>query len=134
MTNFHLQIVTPDGLQYDGEATCVRVRAIDGDIGILANHIDLVTALGMGPAQITTQDSTRKAACIGGLLTVSNGAVKIVATTFEWAENIDVERADRAYQRAKTVLDDPNTSERDLKIAEAKLKRALVRKAAAGGK
>ena len=134
MTNFHLQIVTPDGLQYDGEATCVRVRAIDGDIGILANHIDLVTALGMGPAQITTQDSIRKAACIGGLLTVSNGAVKIVATTFEWAENIDVERADRAYQRAKTVLDDPNTSERDLKIAEAKLKRALVRKAAAGGK
>lgn len=133
MNAFHLQIVTPDGLVYDGEAVQLSVRAISGDLGILANHIDMVTALGMGPASVRLDESSapRKAACIGGLLTVSNGSVKLVATTFEWAEDIDKQRAENAYQRAKSVLEDKNTSERDLKLAEAKLKRALVRKGVA---
>ncbi len=133
MNAFHLQIVTPDGLVYDGEAVQLSVRAISGDLGILANHIDMVTALGMGPASVRLDEGSapRKAACIGGLLTVSNGSVKLVATTFEWAEDIDKQRAENAYQRAKSVLEDKNTSERDLKLAEAKLKRALVRKGVA---
>ncbi len=133
MNAFHLQIVTPDGLVYDGEAVQLSVRAISGDLGILANHIDMVTALGMGPASVRLDESSapRKAACIGGLLTVSNGSVKLVATTFEWAEDIDKQRAENAYQRAKSVLEDKNTSERDLRLAEAKLKRALVRKGVA---
>lgn len=134
MTKFHLQIVTPDGLLFDGEATRVNVRTVDGEIGILANHIDLVTVLGMGQAQVAMEDQVRKAACIGGMLTVTKGEVKIVATTFEWAEDIDLSRADRAYQKAKAILDAPDTSDRDLKIAEAKLKRALVRKAVASNK
>lgn len=134
MTKFHLQIVTPDGLIFDGEATRVSVRAVDGEIGILANHIDLVTALGMGRAVVANEDEVRTAACIGGMLTVTQGSVKIVATTFEWSEDIDVDRADRAYNKAKTVLEDPETSERDLKIAEAKMKRAIVRKASASEK
>lgn len=133
MNAFHLQIVTPDGLVYDGEAVQLSVRAISGDLGILANHIDMVTALGMGPASVRLDESSapRKAACIGGLLTVNSGSVKLVATTFEWAEDIDKQRAENAYQRAKSVLEDKNTSERDLKLAEAKLKRALVRKGVA---
>lgn len=133
MNAFHLQIVTPDGLVYDGEAVQLSVRAISGDLGILANHIDMVTALGMGPASVRLDESSapRKAACIGGLLTVSNGSIKLVATTFEWAEDIDKQRAENAYQRAKSVLEDKNTSERDMKLAEAKLKRALVRKGVA---
>ena len=95
MNAFHLQIVTPDGLVYDGEAVQLSVRAISGDLGILANHIDMVTALGMGPASVRLDEGSapRKAACIGGLLTVSNGSVKLVATTFEWAEDIDKQRA-----------------------------------------
>lgn len=134
MNSFHLQIVTPDGLAYDGDAQRLIVRTIDGEIGILANHIDMVTALGMGPAKILIDGTVRKAACIGGLLTVTRGDVKLVATTFEWAEDIDRERAENAYQRAKAVLDSKNTSERDLKLAEAKLKRALVRKGVAEAK
>lgn len=133
MNAFHLQIVTPDGLIYDGEALQLSVRAISGDLGILANHIDMVTALGMGQASVRLDENSvpRKAACIGGLLSVSNGSVKLVATTFEWAEDIDKQRAENAYQRAKSVLEDKNTSERDMKLAEAKLKRALVRKGVA---
>lgn len=132
MTAFPLQIVTPDGLIYDGQAERLTVHTIDGDVGILANHVDFVTALGMGPARVLIDGNTRTAACIGGMLTVSKGEVKLVATTFEWAEDIDKERAELAYNRAKAVLDRKDVSERDFKIAEAKLKRALVRKSVAG--
>ncbi len=134
MTEFHLQIVTPDGLIYDGKAERVVVRTITGEVGILANHIDFVTALGMGQARILMDGAVRKAACIGGMLTVTSGEVKIVATTFEWAEDIDLERAERAYSRAKERLDTPDLSAREIRIAEAKLKRALVRKGVASDK
>ena len=127
MATFHLQIVTPDGCFYDGEAEKLCLRSSTGELGILANHIDMVTAIGMGEARITLDGTTRSGACIGGMLAVTNGEVKVVATTFEWAEDIDVARAKTSEARARTVLEDKTRSDRDLKIAEAKLKRALVR-------
>lgn len=127
MATFHLTIVTPDGSFYDGEAEKLCLRSTTGELGILANHIDMVTALGMGEARITLNGETRKAACIGGMLAVTGGEVKVVATTFEWAEDIDVARAKAAEERARAVLEDKSKTAADLKVAEARLKRALVR-------
>ena len=131
MTSFQLKIVTPDGLAYDGLAEEVIVRTTSGDIGILAGHINCVAPLGMGRASFIIEGQKRYAACIGGLLSVSGGAVTLVPTTFEWADDIDAERAGRAEQRAKDVLADKTASNTDLVVAEAKLKRALVRKSVA---
>lgn len=133
MAAFHLQIVTPDGSFYDGEAEKLCVRSTTGELGILANHIDMVTALGMGEARITANGETRKAACIGGMLAVTGGEVKVVATTFEWADEIDVERAKASEARARAILEDKTKSEKDLKIAEARLRRALVRQSVGKG-
>ncbi len=127
MATFHLTIVTPDGSFYDGEAEKLCLRSTTGELGILANHIDMVTALGMGEARITLNGETRKAACIGGMLAVHGGEVKVVATTFEWAEDIDVARAKAAEERARAALEDKSKTAADLKVAEARLKRALVR-------
>ena len=127
MATFHLTIVTPDGSFYDGEAEKLCLRSTTGELGILANHIDMVTALGMGEARITLNGEMRKAACIGGMLAVTGGEVKVVATTFEWAEDIDVARAKAAEERARAVLEDKSKTAADLKVAEARLKRALVR-------
>lgn len=127
---FRLQIVTPDGLAYEGEAEKISVRTIEGEIGILARHIDYVSPLGMGEAVITDPDGKeRRAACIGGMVAVHNGNVRLVATTFEWAEDIDLERAKNAEARARAMMERKDASERDLKLAEAKLHRALVRQA-----
>ena len=106
MREFRLQIVTPDGQQFDGMAERLIVRTIAGDVGILAGHTDYVTALGMGKARIVTGGEERAAACIGGMLSVSGGNVKVVATTFEWSDQIDVARAERSEQRAKAVLEE----------------------------
>ena len=69
----------------------------------------------------------RFAACQGGLLTVSGGQVWVMATTFEWADEIDAERAQRARQEAEERLRALDRSDEQFRIAEAKLKRALTR-------
>lgn len=134
MTAFPLKIVTPDGLLYDGQAEELIVRTTSGDVGILAGHINCVASLGMGRATVVIDGQKRYGACIGGLLTVINGQVTLVPTTFEWSDQIDLERADRAYNRAKAVLDSKTTPESDLRVAEARLKRALIRKSVADSK
>ena len=131
MTSFHLQIVTPDGLIFDGQAQRVIAYGATGSLGILARHTDLVTPLGMGEASILADGRERKAACIGGLLSVHNGEVTLVPTTFEWAEDIDAERAEASMQRANAILAKKDASDVELRLAEARLKRALVRKSVA---
>ncbi len=132
MRSFPLQIVTADGLHFDGEAEKLLVRTITGDVCILAKHCDYVTALGMGEAQLTTTDGqTRRAACIGGMLAVNNGRVRLLPTTFEWADQIDQERAERAAERARERIAQGRLSKQELELAQAHLKRALVRSSVA---
>lgn len=134
MTPFPLKIVTPDGLVYDGEAEEILVRTTSGDVAIMARHINFVAPLGMGRAMILANGNRRIAACIGGMISVVNGAVTLVPTTFEWAEQIDVDRAERARQKAEELLRRSNNSDADIRLAEAKLHRALVRKSVASYK
>ena len=134
MTPFHLKIVTPDGLIYDGQAEELLVRTTGGDVAILARHMNYVAPLGMGRAVVVSGGTRRTAACIGGMLSVCDGEVTLVPTTFEWADKIDLERAEAAYERADKALHDENASQMDLKLAEAKLHRALVRKSVASEK
>lgn len=127
MTPFKLKIVTPDGLQYDGMAEMVVVRTTTGEIGIMAKHINLVAPLGMGRALITVDGKERAAACIGGILSVIDGEVSLVPTTFEWAEDIDVKRAEKAMNESRETIQKKSGSQMEFKMAEARLKRALVR-------
>ena len=128
MSQFPLKIVTPDGLIFDGPADKLIVRTTTGDVAILARHINYVAPLGMGRAVVEFGNQRRMAACIGGMLSVVDGEVTLVPTTFEWADKIDVDRADASYQRADNVLHDSNATETDIKLAEARLRRALIRK------
>ena len=128
MTPFQLKIVTPDGLIFDGQAEELVVRTTTGDMGIMARHINCVAPLGMGRATVVIDGQRRYAACIGGMVSVVNGAVTLVPTTFEWAESIDADRAEAAQHRAEAALRNKEASDTELKLAQAKLHRALVRK------
>ena len=128
MNSFSLKIVTPDGLFFDGQAQELIVRTTSGDLGIMAGHINCVAPLGMGQAMVLTEDTKRYGACIGGMVSVVNGAVTLVATTFEWAEDIDTARVEVSRLRAESILQDKTSSDTDIRLAEARLKRALVRK------
>ena len=128
MSSFPLKIVTPDGLIFDGEAEKIIVRTTSGDIAIMARHVNYVAPLGMGRAVVVQNGQRRTAACIGGMLSVVDGNVTLVPTTFEWAEKIDVARAEASYQKADRILKDQSASGTDLQLAEARLRRALIRK------
>lgn len=128
MSSFPLKIVTPDGLIFDGEAEKLIVRTTSGDVAILARHVNYVAPLGMGRAVVVSNGERRTAACIGGMLSVVNGEVTLVPTTFEWADKIDVARADASLQRADQVLHSQSATDTDIQLAEARLRRALIRK------
>ena len=109
MSTFPLQIGTPDGLLFEGEVVRVVCRSITGDLAILADG------------------TRREAACIGGMLSVMNGTCHLLATTWEWKEDIDETRAEAARKKAEEKLSRTGLSEQDYKIAKAKLHRAMVR-------
>ena len=128
MATFPLKIMTPDGVAYDGLVTSVSCRTINGQVQLLAKHGDYCTALGMGEAHIVDADGQRRrAACMGGLLSVLDGDVRLVATTWEWAEDIDQARAEASKKRAEEILARKNLNDREYELAQARLKRALVR-------
>ena len=128
MKTFPLRIGTPDGLLFEGNVERVMCRAMTGDLAILAGHCNFCTALGMGEAHVILEDGSRKeAACIGGMLSVMNGTCRVLATTWEWKEDIDRERAETAKKKAENLLAKGGLTDREYKMAEAKLQRALVR-------
>ena len=134
MTPFSLKIVTPDGLIFDGQAEELVVRSTSGDLGILAGHVNCVAPLGMGRATLIIDGKRRYAACIGGMVSVVDGIVTLVPTTFEWAESIDADRAEVSRERAEKILQNKDVSDTEIQLAQARLHRALVRKSVASYK
>lgn len=86
MNSFHLKIVTPEGVCYDGKAESITVNTITGYMGVLAGHIDITTALGIGEARVIIDGETRTADCRNGLLSVQNGAVTLLPAAFQWTK------------------------------------------------
>ena len=85
--------------------------------------------------QVSLEDGTvRRAACMGGMLSMLGGECHLLATTFEWADAIDAERAARSKARAEALLAQKNLDKRDMQLAEARLRRALVRSSVAARK
>ena len=134
MAEFALKIVTPEGLRYDGVAEKLVVRTTVGDVAILPGHINYVAPLGMGEITVTVAGKKRNGACIGGMLSVVDGKVTLVPASFEWAEDIDAARARRSQERAEAVMDRTDSSDTELKLASARLKRALIRQHVASHK
>ena len=83
--------------------------------------------------KIKNDKETRIGACAGAFLSVSGNKVRIVATTFEFADEIDSERALKAKERAEEAISSKK-SEKELKMAELKLKKALLRLEVSSGK
>lgn len=126
MSTFHLKVLTVDRVFFDGEVDRIVVRTTQGDVGILPNHVKYLAALGIGGLTILTEGMSRVAAIAGGFIDVSKEGTVILARTCEWADEIDINRAREAEERAKALLHQ-QTSDREQDIANVKLKKALNR-------
>ena len=128
MASYKLDIVSMDGPEFSGNVEKILLRTIAGDVEILARHMNFCTAIGMGTAHVVMEDGTeRKAACIGGMLSVMNGICRVLPTTWEWSDEIDLDRAKSAKERAEQALKDATLDKMARVRAQAKLYRALVR-------
>lgn len=126
MNTFPLQIVTPEGCPFDGQAEALRLCTSEGYVSIRAQHADYIAVLDIGAVTLTVNEKAREAACGGGFLTIEKGAVRLVATSFEYAEDIDVSRAEHAKERAEQILA-VSKDAKDIDLAKVRLARALNR-------
>lgn len=126
MTPFKLQIITPEKKVFDGETEQIIVRTTVGDVGILNGHEPYCAALGVGQMRIMIDGEFRRAATSGGIIKVSKESTTILVQTCEWADEIDVKRAEAARDAAEERKKSAH-SDRELMLAEAKLSRALNR-------
>jgi F-type H+-transporting ATPase subunit epsilon len=125
-----VEVVSPERVLFSGEATMVILRTLGGgDIAFLPGHAPFLGALTEWSGQLHLADGTVKHVAIhNGFVEVSNNTVAILADTAELAEDIDVERAREALRVAQE-----RTERGDDAGAEAELRRAHARLAAAGG-
>lgn len=118
------EIVTPNGLYKTFETSILNVVTIDGERGILTKHTPLVTMLQVSKLSSVENGVKKEYAISGGLLYFENDVAKILTDSIEAKEDIDLERALRAKQRASEHL---KKSGSDILRAEIALKKALNR-------
>ena len=123
---FNLQIVTPDGLEFSGEVNSILARTDGGDVEILRGHADYFAAMGTGRIRLKIGSESKLASSSGGFISVTRGEVKLVVTTFEFAEEIDLDRAVLAKERAEATLA-ASKDDKIILMAKAKLARAINR-------
>ncbi|MDP3487205.1 MAG: F0F1 ATP synthase subunit epsilon [Bacillota bacterium] len=135
MSSMQVEVVTPERKVVSRECLMVSARAVDGDIGILPRHIPLVTVLAPGVVRIKGENHVSTLAVSGGFLEVSpDSRVTILAETAELSNEIDVERARKAKQRAEDRLGKLGNPEVDAIRSEIALRKAMIRLEAAGAK
>ena len=124
--NFDLEIITPDRVFYQGQASMIEFNTTEGEIGIYKDHIPLTVIIKPGVLTVTSEEDKRKAALHSGFATIMQDKVTILAEVIEWGDEINEERAEAARQRAEERLR-ANQASVDMARAEAALLRAVAR-------
>lgn len=126
MNKMPIEIVTPERKVYANEANLIIARGGDGDLGIMAGHTPLVTTLKISSLRVKTDQGEDVISVSGGFLEVKPEKVSVLAEAAELPEEIDVDRATRAKERAERRLAD-RTESLDYARAEIALERAINR-------
>ena len=133
MTTFKLRIVTPEKTFFDGNVIQVISRTAECNIGVMAGHVPY--AANIMPSTLKIKESEgedfRIAAVAGGFIKVSGNETIVVTSAVEWAEDIDVVRAQHEKEAAERKIKE-NISKKEFERAEQKLKRAVNRLTVSG--
>ena len=125
----HFQISTADGLVCDSMASYALIPLSDGDVGVLSDHAPMIGALKEGVVRYVCEGEDHFAAISGGVLSVVDNEVILLARTAERAETIDLARAQASERRARQRIE-AHAANTDMKRAELSLQRAIAREKA----
>ena len=123
MAELHVELVAADRKVWSGEATLVIARTTSGDIGIMPGHQPLLGVLEAGAVTIRTStesgSGTVVAAVHGGFLSFADNKLSVLAEIAELSDEIDVQRAERALERAKSGADAAAERRADVRLRAA---------------
>jgi F-type H+-transporting ATPase subunit epsilon len=122
-----LRLVTPSRLLLDEEVDEVTAPGVLGEFGVLPNHIAFLTLLAPGEMSYKQGAQRTRLAIGGGYAEVLSNVMTVLADAAEFADEIDVDRAQRAKDQAEKKITALNPEDGDFAVAEAALKRALAR-------
>jgi len=126
MSQFNIEIVTPESKFFSGEIDAISLTTLSGRVQLLAHHINYATGIVPSVMKIRTKETIKYAAITGGFMEFTNNKATIMADSVEWPEDIDIKRAEAARDRAKERLQTKAES-LDKKRAQMSLMRALAR-------
>ncbi len=128
MADLKLEIVTPSKPAYSGSVTAVTVPGTIGAFQILKNHAPLISTFETGAVKVELEDKTTLYfATSGGTIEVRDNNVRLLADSLEAVEDIDLERAKAALERARKRLENKHEERINVARAEAALSRAMNR-------
>ena len=126
----HLKIITHDRVVFDEDVDEIYTRGVDGEFGILKDHIPIMTVLDVGVTKVVQNNKVNLYTTMGGVIQFKDNNAIILTDMAEASEDIDVVRAKAAKERAEARLAD-KTAVIDAHRAEAALARAKARLQAA---
>ncbi|MFB6357198.1 MAG: F0F1 ATP synthase subunit epsilon [bacterium] len=121
--SFHCKVITPEREVFNGTVQGVVLPGAEGQFGVLTGHTPYLSTLDIGEIKVEQKDETMYVACSGEFVEISDNVTTVLAETAELEEEIDVERAKEARERALERLEKDDTSE----IDEARARQALER-------
>lgn len=131
MSTFHVRVVTPHGVYREWDTAILNIQTSDGDQGILANHMPLVTMLKIGKMTSDNDGKREEFAVAGGLFYFRENLAEVLTDAIENKVDIDIARAERSKERAEERLRKADPSI-DIKRAEVSLKKAMNRLSVGG--
>ena len=122
-----LKIITPERKVFEGEVESVTAPGIEGEFGVLPGHTPFITTLIAGEVCFNYESKTERYAISGGYIEVNEDRMSVLADSAEHADEIDMERAKAAEEKAAKILKTADPASFDFSKAEIKLKRSLMR-------
>ncbi len=124
---FRLEIVTPERLMFSDDIDVLTTPTTQGEISIMAHHVPLVTMIAPGEIKIKKNKEISFMTITGGFIQVTGNKVTILADAAERAEEIDIDRAEAARERARKMLAAKQLDRVSHADAVAALQRSLLR-------
>lgn len=123
---FYLEIVTPDRNFFSGDVEMLIVKTPEGEMGVLGGHVPMVVAIAIGPIKIKKDGEWLEAFLSEGFMEIKQEKTIVLADTAEWPDEIDINRARAAEERARERLQ-RQLSQVEYIRSQAALQRAVSR-------
>jgi F-type H+-transporting ATPase subunit epsilon len=127
MERLSLEIITPEKVMVRQEADMVEAPGTAGEFGVLPGHAAFLSTLDHGEIRFTAEGKTRFIAASGGFAEVLDNKVTLLLATAEFGEEIDLERARRAKERAESSLKGLSPDDKEFTSLQSALMRAITR-------